>query len=69
MKIALIAFVFLLVFVLLFGGGVYYGWLAQTKIPSDQFYTDLSFTLGILSYVVVVLGVVLIVVRSIFRKK
>ena len=68
MKITVIAISFIFAFLVLFGGGVYYGWLAQTRIPSDAFYTDLSFTLGSLSYATVVLGVIVLVGHRFFRK-
>ena len=69
MKTALIAITFALVFLLLFWGGVYYGWLAQTRIPSDQFYMQLSTTLGVLSYAVLAIGLIWGALKIIFRKK
>ena len=69
MKTALIAITFALVFLLLFWGGVYYGWLAQTRIPSDQFYMQLSTTLGVLSYAVLAIGLIWGALKIIFRKR
>lgn len=69
MKTVLIAIIFALVFLLLFFGGIYYGWLAQTRIPNDQFYIQLSTTLGILSYVVLVFGLIWGAFKFLYRKK
>lgn len=69
MKTVLTAIAFTLVFLLLFFGGIYYGWLAQTRIPSDQFYVQLSTTLGILSYAVLAVGLIWGALKILFRKK
>lgn len=69
MRFVITGLALILVFLLLFGGGIYYGWLAQTKMPSDKLYTDMSSVLGVASYISVVAGCVLIVVGVVRRKK
>lgn len=69
MKMVFFATTIVLLCAILFWGGVYYGWLAQTRIPSDPFYLYLSTILGLLSYAVFAFGIVFGILKILFRKK